>query len=1190
MAKETILIVDDIGIITNELQGKEAGDYKIETFHFDLFKVYSDKLISNENKLLQSLMSKIESTKPKYICFKSDYSVKNMMGDVLYSIHDILSNSMAIDITKLLKLENGLRDVISQHSDGILIYTHDATNINIYEKLDSIRYQIYHQYFNKGKKVAVNYIETSSFFNKPRIIKSHSGWYDRSVRDGYSKIGTRQSLIEYAELVREIAFDFAEVRNKFLGHDNIRTFNNNDNLKFIRYKRIIADRNDNISFKYRNGNLGNISFKLGALTYNSDQELLIDIPYKSYYKQLDAFIKKNNLLDKFYLPIDGKKSPKRRINYTFYKIFLQKDDKENVEKIIIVDYLTYEFYEIKKVEENILIDWLSIIFSSIYNYKFLNQNQEWDNSNIVFDRNYISEEDNFIYLFHFYHQEDSTNISNIVNYTFYCDTFEKPEYLGEEEVKYIGNYIYNNITPLIISKATDVVFPLLLNQVKQQARRASYAAVMARNQSHNIGSHVLNTLSLMDKIHEFLNHDSFIQKDSTNYTSPRKIYTLSRIWRTDDPNELRKFENKTLISIFNDYLKKRMDFIADIATTSETGFYNNRYIFSDVFRSFENNLLLLHNISGKEDKFRYTFKLTLNGKECGSDRLVSMPNDTLGNQAFYIMLENIIRNTAKHSGCGEVVFTINIEDNIYNDFHRVAVYDDVHFPNEKEMYDFIHSRNLDIARNLLDENNEIRKNGWGTIELKIAACYLSGVSTAEMDNPEYRPIGIHKYKKLLKDCGSDTRKFIQNWKEYLHESTEQEGVFPSKLIRKTNKGTFIPILQAVREGDKDNCGFGYSFLIRKPKELLIIQDGTLDIVEKKSNLNEIGIQVINEAAITKYPHKYLLYYYREFNCADIKSQYYSLFKGNLPQQVYVCNSKKELFYIDYKSGNATKYSNEYDLQNLLKYDTYDSLFRLRLYNPLNKAFMDSNSDFKYIDNSNTPKIDHKEYVIISHHGEGIENNVFEESEYIEFYGSSSILGYMFENLKRNTSDRDEETYQKFNMNAFFVRGINTEIIVIDERIQSVLKYTGYTVEAGWENKNISYEKIFAKTKIKVPSTDQFNLNDTDLYLKRKDILEYIQQESRKAEYIIIHFGIIESLRKGKEKAEEKTVQEIVADILKVTNMYNCKLIVTSGRGYTPDVMDLKEYFLPYSLLSNALLEKSTRSKAHFVQLLNSLRK
>ena len=41
-----------------------------------------------------------------------------------------------------------------------------------------------------------------------------------------------------------------------------------------------------------------------------------------------------------------------------------------------------------------------------------------------------------------------------------------------------------------------------------------------------------------------------------------------------------------------------------------------------------------------------------------------MPNDLLGDQAFYLLLENVIRNTAKHGiyDCSkkDVEFTINV--------------------------------------------------------------------------------------------------------------------------------------------------------------------------------------------------------------------------------------------------------------------------------------------------------------------------------------------------------------------------------------------------------------------------------------------------------------------------------------------------------------------------------------------------
>jgi hypothetical protein len=339
--------------------------------------------------------------------------------------------------------------------------------------------------------------------------------------------------------------------------------------------------------------------------------------------------------------------------------------------------------------------------------------------------------------------------------------------------------------------------------LRQTSLKSSLAAVMSRNMSHNIGSHVLNKLSSGEAIHDFfkikgvnrfvqgesikgkikfnfpdlsitseaINEDlkagdeneetieAYEQKLKKNseyiqgynfYTheESKPIYTLSPFF-VDVNNNTRKEE---LARVFNDYLKKRMDFVADVATSNKALLSNSKYLFADVFRGFERNLLLLHNISGKEDKFSYNFDFQYSDgtrDDQGNlttanyyiedknevrkknpkfiDPIVAVPNDILGSQAFYIILENIIRNTAKHSGCGKVIFTIKVEDIVEDDFYRVTVFDNVRDENENKLNNLIAERNVSIAQDVLDENNEIRTAGWGTIEIKLAACYLSGL-------------------------------------------------------------------------------------------------------------------------------------------------------------------------------------------------------------------------------------------------------------------------------------------------------------------------------------------------------------------------------------------------------------------------------------------------------------------------------
>ncbi|MBK8808625.1 MAG: hypothetical protein IPO21_19130 [Bacteroidales bacterium] len=124
------------------------------------------------------------------------------------------------------------------------------------------------------------------------------------------------------------------------------------------------------------------------------------------------------------------------------------------------------------------------------------------------------------------------------------------------------------------------------------------------------------------------------------------------------------------ISIFNNYVKCRMDYLADISFGTPL-MQTNKYAYADLFKELDKVRLLLEHISGLDD-FEFEIKFKKNGEDLkeSNDLLVAIPNDILGTQAFYNILENIIRNSAKHSdksklvGKNNVVFTVNFMDDI----------------------------------------------------------------------------------------------------------------------------------------------------------------------------------------------------------------------------------------------------------------------------------------------------------------------------------------------------------------------------------------------------------------------------------------------------------------------------------------------------------------------------------------------
>ena len=266
---------------------------------------------------------------------------------------------------------------------------------------------------------------------------------------------------------------------------------------------------------------------------------------------------------------------------------------------------------------------------------------------------------------------------------------------------------------------------LLQDKVKKEAEKAAKAAIMSRNMSHNIGSHVMAYLKqhlssvtniLQDNIlSDFISSSSFsellnkIEQAKENQdTSVKFIKEMS----TEEGSLALPF----LVGLGNfiSYLQERQDFIATIATDyipyySTVNFKDfvydeinpdKRYLRHKDRKNLQPDNILLGNIARSEGlgrtisptekengklsdiviKFRKfdgnpvanESNVVLSGRQDAYDDLefmrqidVSLPGGMVGRQAIFSMLENIIRNAAKHGNWriqGKLELTLDFID------------------------------------------------------------------------------------------------------------------------------------------------------------------------------------------------------------------------------------------------------------------------------------------------------------------------------------------------------------------------------------------------------------------------------------------------------------------------------------------------------------------------------------------------
>lgn len=384
----------------------------------------------------------------------------------------------------------------------------------------------------------------------------------------------------------------------------------------------------------------------------------------------------------------------------------------------------------------------------------------------------------------------------------------------------------------------------LVKYTRLKAVGAAIAQVMARNMSHNFGSHVLSY---------FISPDAY-QKFGDKYVSELKRYGSLE---GDDLSaevfkDLSKGENYQA-AYFMQYLKSRMDYLSEV-TFGVSDLVTTKMMYGDVMKELDRARILLNHISGIED-FKYHFRVVRSdGREDkplkGEDPGVAFPNDVLGCQAFYNIVENIIRNTAKHNGGNaggkDVVFTIRIKEvhlgegeefDGTNDLYCVEIDDGLPV---KDIDKLVRLQNERFNESVLDANNNLRNHSLGLLEMKASAAFLRQIDLPDIVSEEYR---------------IDVDREDRDWHEY-------------ECVKRMN---IIKAFKALVQGQ--GHALGYRFFLQKPKEFLFVGDGWGQLWQSddirgqcENDLLRLGVQFVSVSDFKKcmdtgkaYVHSFLVY-------------------------------------------------------------------------------------------------------------------------------------------------------------------------------------------------------------------------------------------------------------------------------------------------------------------------------------------
>lgn len=734
------------------------------------------------------------------------------------------------------------------------------------------------------------------------------------------------------------------------------------------------------------------------------------------------------------------------------------------------------------------------------------------------------------------------------------------------------------------------------DNILRHATKSAVTAIMARNFSHNIGSHVLSTVG---------------------------------------EDDIRS--NPLQVEEFHSYLQKRMDLIARMVGGQYTG-GEPMYFIGDVLNGFFKQYLLLnhlvHDQGGfKEDKIQFKICLpddnneyiftykekdkTIKDKNGNSviikkwvydnsvkDFLVSIPDGEIGCQAFYLFLESMMRNSAKYGfnkSAGDFQITIKLEEpKNKNNFYKVSIGDNLSLCNGKLAED-IRSK---IKEKIVDESGQLSTKSFGIAEMREACRFL-----IEPFGDEY-PAYVVKGEKfpLWVNCPG------------------------SKDCHKDNTKRFDCAV------NKDCNHLTYTFNLMKPQMVGIVgkDDSNVDLENKKYGIKSLEL---NDLKSQKCAYQFILIYVNADNRTSIineiaTSHHLLPFRlmlvdddigttGKWPERRWITCSPEEicldnigeddgaerLIISTYEAWIRNRWLKHKCANFVLAFDrdNKDAVFTIYegirniqiLSDKVNwrvcRAYFDTGQNNFVIDELPIQKKDngHKDccyFVYDNHSCYAKAKNLLNNTTLLFHHNTGDKNKKIFETLA-------SPPYQNVFTFGYFFLGLLeaalTEVIIIDERVaesciddndnykidhlKSLTRCRCYPIF--YANKKVLNEEVRKKIA-GIMKNNKTNLEPLwSLKSNKTSKTSYIKNSEKKisdADFVIIHYGLIETHNALKN----------------FNNLYALapSIVITSGRGAGTIKKDDKISNLPF--LEASILKDNTYpsiSKYHLVRALMSIK-
>lgn len=1212
----SILVIEDVPSITI---GLERRLVPVENnYNFNKYILRPDKSIDEMAREIVKLINKNNIT---------HIISCGVFANVIFIDNLIRRNGSFNKIDKLLiKVIAKLSIEDLQHIRSFIIYIYDPSSLALREDFRKLRKKIAQVVSNKIDSVRDNIydnnirtIETSSIFRRPGNL----GMFPYGAGE-VCIIGTKDVCEFYGEFLADVLQDMINYDEQLTEKLNPYSYNKIENYKILKFIRSFETLKNEINVK-----VGSVSC-YGNLY--GKEEYLVDVPFKIYYEKINKYIEDEGLDKIFYKKSDLNTSDFAQDEVMFkYEVY---DD----ERLFLLEDPTGD-----SAENELYKQWLPLLHSAIFYCK----EESWKLA--LLENKPVNKPISNVTIFFSFSPIKEVSFKGTYNFTLFSEN-------NTIEIDELRSLAINNYAPLLYSILNELTLPFKNAEVRKQALYSAVAQIFARNFAHNIGSHVANR--------------------ATNRMAKKRITELYNIGASI-------LKENDQIEFWLDYMSEKLDlfevtrneFLAEYVLPTK-----NAMLYRNILLPFCENTLLMDNIAHSEGlhyknahENRLKIKLLINDIEIyaeypnlkcliDSDKLIIYPfnfpylvktnhdvidsaftNKTLydvnGNDAadieicltsehaLYSILENLIRNSAKHNkdqlDGQDLIITLSIEESEENpsDYYQIKIYDNISVVSEIQLNSFAAA----IKESLITNEGEIQKKCLGIADIKINAHLLK--TSANITNANLSESITLVYQN------SDKSKF-ENYHPVKNPSDEIKYTFgfqfklckPKKLIwigsqihtnpAHRKKGVIsyknFDQLTSRNTSSQEEPLANYQFAILEldafnnlTNELVFI-DSITKVVD-----NQASYQL--DDLLIKLPHRILL------NCS--KEDFYKLPYENykaLIDLVFDDRIKLVSQRIELPQTDGQENENwDYDLfihcwANWLRSLGIDenNKGRLVLYFENEKVasnwqifnVKDALIDFNFISSSDlsefNPINDNSKVAIYDHHATGYNklvsrqkitnnpNEFIKNRSWVLFDKSSSDFVRFF----YPSSDKNKN--HLFLLEAF--DAAMCKISLLDERIAEILNsneenaknikredgFNSANLDKGdfsdlANNGNVFFITHFLGKNIIKNKIENFNFSFTDkpqlnLMSNRTIVLPLEQFDSSgnkclRFDGIIIHRTYLLELFKENNFINKK---QIMHELYK----YFKRVVVISGGGYPHSIQDFIVYFKPYSNLKNAFIK------------------